>query len=549
MLSKHSDLADQLGSALNQIRSDEIEAHLLTLELLPVGADDPNQSPLERDIHPTQRAPILFAGNVPPDTRRFDALGLHNWRLAEIEVQNSPDTNPMRWLVITRMTGGAADDQRVIVAVHRSTATHDALSVRVVCPCCSNKLCRVTPQSSAAGFAEEYGQVTQGELYLRPRIREIQDLAASLVSREMGTVALPIRGHKRNSLTSATPSSTNGDAFYKDRTACEEKPTMALGLLGGQYTWPEDQTDWVLTLDPPKRRILLHSKAGGSEFEVALNADGGVICKTAQTPEGWPIVHPTGCIRCQTAGDATQEPAPTMRRRRGDSLVSILKASAPALNQPGHWDVMISYTQRHAVSETLAHMLHAAFEKRGKSAWLDVKMARRDEAAMKEAVENSRCIIAIISGDDPSDKNVYFNRDFCLKELRWAKQAGTFVQPIVSAEDKDKISAMMQLVPSDLQHLKGVNWEHIDRKDSDYFELGVTKIIRAAGPEPEPEPEPQPVPQPEPQPAVPEPEPEPLDLSTCDDGAASAIVATANREERAAILRMSEMFQDFVADD
>jgi hypothetical protein len=47
---------------------------------------------------------------------------------------------------------------------------------------------------------------------------------------------------------------------------------------------------------------------------------------------------------------------------------------------------------------------------------------------------------------------------------------------------------MMQLVPSDLEHLKGVNWEHIDRKDSDYFELGVTKILRAAGlldPEPD----------------------------------------------------------------
>ena len=107
---------------------------------------------------------------------------------------------------------------------------------------------------------------------------------------------------------------------------------------------------------------------------------------------------------------------------------------------------------------------------------------------MKEAVENSRCVIAIISGEDPSDKNAYFNRDFCLKELRWAKQADTLVQPTVAAENKDRISAMMQLVPVDLQHLKGVNWEHIDRKDSDYFELGVTKIIRAAGLEPEPEP-------------------------------------------------------------
>ena len=121
---------------------------------------------------------------------------------------------------------------------------------------------------------------------------------------------------------------------------------------------------------------------------------------------------------------------------------------------------------------------------------------------MKEAVENSRCVIAIISGEDPTDTDAYFNRDFCLKELRWAKQAEKFVQPIVAAEDKDNISNMMQLVPSDLEYLKGVNWEHIDRKDTDYFELGVTKILRATGLELmtprgsgsglEPEPKPQP---------------------------------------------------------
>jgi hypothetical protein len=39
---------------------------------------------------------------------------------------------------------------------------------------------------------------------------------------------------------------------------------------------------------------------------------------------------------------------------------------------------------------------------------------------------------------------------------------------------------MMQHVPADLLHLRGVNWEHIDRKDKDYFELGVSKIITAA---------------------------------------------------------------------
>ena len=55
-----------------------------------------------------------------------------------------------------------------------------------------------------------------------------------------------------------------------------------------------------------------------------------------------------------------------------------------------------------------------------------------------------------------------------------------FVQPIVAAEDKEKISELFATVPDDLQHLGGVNWEHIDRKDKDYFELGVPQILKAA---------------------------------------------------------------------
>ena len=40
------------------------------------------------------------------------------------------------------------------------------------------------------------------------------------------------------------------------------------------------------------------------------------------------------------------------------------------------------------------------------------------------------------------------------------------------------ISEMMALVPDDLSDLRNLNWEHIDRTDVDYFELGVTKILR-----------------------------------------------------------------------
>ena len=54
------------------------------------------------------------------------------------------------------------------------------------------------------------------------------------------------------------------------------------------------------------------------------------------------------------------------------------------------------------------------------------------------------------------------------------------VQPVVAAEDKEKIGQFFPMIPDDLQHLGGVNWEHIDRKDADYFELGVKKILKAA---------------------------------------------------------------------
>jgi hypothetical protein len=170
---------------------------------------------------------------------------------------------------------------------------------------------------------------------------------------------------------------------------------------------------------------------------------------------------------------------------------------AEVINQPGQWDAMISYTQHNAVSETLAHALHGEFTMRGLAVWLDVKMAKRDEAAMEEGVKSSRCVVAIVSGapGGQSDDTAYFQREFCLKELRWAVQAKVFIQPIVAAEDKGMITEFFAAIPNDMQHLKGVNWEHIDRKDADYFQLGVTKIIRAAGLDMEPEPELEPEPE------------------------------------------------------
>lgn len=125
---------------------------------------------------------------------------------------------------------------------------------------------------------------------------------------------------------------------------------------------------------------------------------------------------------------------------------------------------MISYTQRNSTSEAMAYKIRSELIERGHTVWLDVEMAQRDEAAMQKCVENAGCVIAIVSGP-AGDDTACFRRPFCLPELRWAKDAGIPTVPVVSAEDKDRITELFSDIPHDLSHLKGVNWEHIDRKD------------------------------------------------------------------------------------
>eukprot|EP01047_Picozoa_sp_COSAG01_P046686 COSAG01_NODE_4404_length_5060_cov_11.077202_2_plen_1099_part_01 len=233
-----------------------------------------------------------------------------------------------------------------------------------------------------------------------------------------------------------------------------------------------------------KPRALFKRAEGAGVDDEALDAAGGeaavielVLCaeigpeqdaaEAAALPEGVPP-------QISTAVVAAAAPSP----------------SGAPLNEPGHWDAMISYTQRNSTSETLAVKLSGELQKRGLGVWLDVEMPKRDEAAMQEGVQKSKCVIAIVSGP-PGTETAYFRRTFCLSELRWAHEASVRVVPVVAAEDKGMITEFFVDIPEDLAHLKSANWEHIDRKDADYFGLGVDKILRAAqlllstGPEPE----------------------------------------------------------------
>ena len=71
-------------------------------------------------------------------------------------------------------------------------------------------------------------------------------------------------------------------------------------------------------------------------------------------------------------------------------LVDSPSAGRCPLNEPGHWDIMISYTQRNADAKLMASELFHSFEELGRRVWLDVKMGQLNEQAMQEAREAAR---------------------------------------------------------------------------------------------------------------------------------------------------------------
>ena len=141
---------------------------------------------------------------------------------------------------------------------------------------------------------------------------------------------------------------------------------------------------------------------------------------------------------------------------------------------------MISYTQKNSDATLIAHTLHQKLEADwGLKVWLDVKADDKSEKAMEKAVTEAKFVIAIISGGvQPGDG--YFERPFCLSELRWAKQAEKFVQPIIDSSDKGRIGELVNMAPEDLRDIGGVDFVDFNRSDDEYFDLGVKKVLRKA---------------------------------------------------------------------
>jgi serine/threonine protein kinase len=164
----------------------------------------------------------------------------------------------------------------------------------------------------------------------------------------------------------------------------------------------------------------------------------------------------------------------------------VIKAES-CINSPGAWDVMISYTQRNPEAGKLAERLYSSLTERGKTVWLDVHMKKLNEDAMREGVENSRGVIAIVTGPcvDPKNPsadpitNAYFKRDYCVNELKWARAAAVRIQPIVIGEEgKNSIGEFMQLAPPELSDL-GAKYDFVEVHTSrpEYWDVGVGVIV------------------------------------------------------------------------
>ena len=107
-------------------------------------------------------------------------------------------------------------------------------------------------------------------------------------------------------------------------------------------------------------------------------------------------------------------------------------------------------------------------------------MNNKSEEAMQEAVENSHAVLAVMTGGGPDDKDAYLNRSFCLKELRWAFEKGTHVQPVVHQKDKERIGKFIKMAPADLKRIGSIDFVDLNPSDKRYWNVGLGIIFDKA---------------------------------------------------------------------
>ena len=122
--------------------------------------------------------------------------------------------------------------------------------------------------------------------------------------------------------------------------------------------------------------------------------------------------------------------------------------AATPINAPGFWKgPFISHTRHNGDGVAVSNEVYHETDVLDLPPWLDVRMDDVSPQAMEEGVKNSSCCVAVVTGpcvnpgfDDQPEDNAYFKRDYCLQELRWAREANKPIVCLVRAEDKDSRS-------------------------------------------------------------------------------------------------------------
>ena len=123
--------------------------------------------------------------------------------------------------------------------------------------------------------------------------------------------------------------------------------------------------------------------------------------------------HPSLLAQVTQGDSVTPKPFPGQQAQTAGPT-----SPSHALNPPGNWDIFIGHSRRCADAIVLATEIASEYQKRGLTVWLDVKMKDRSIAAMKEGVQNSKGMVAVVTGpcvnndfpEDDTTSNAYFRR-------------------------------------------------------------------------------------------------------------------------------------------
>lgn len=156
----------------------------------------------------------------------------------------------------------------------------------------------------------------------------------------------------------------------------------------------------------------------------------------------------------------------------------VAKTIEPSLSPGNKWHFFLSHTQRNGEAKTLASEVYYEMEKKGYKCWLDVKMEEMDEDAMRNGVEKSECVLAIITGGEIPE-NRYFERPLCVQELKWAINAGKNIVPVVVALDKPNIGTYIHEGKTKGIDLSGCDVKHVDRSNMTMLSASLQTVISA----------------------------------------------------------------------